>query len=265
MKKVISSLFFLLMVLVSLNAQKPPKLTEFFNFKGNMIEADQVGNLYIINKDEIIQTNQKGLELNRYSNKQLGEISYLDITSPLKPLVFYQSLSQVVYLDNRLYPRTEQISLEQLGYPQATLVCASYMNGLWIFDKVELSITRIDRTGKETTKVTNLNQVLGKEINPNFIVEKYNKLYLNDPNHGIFVFDVYGNFAKKIPLAGLPKFKIDNNLIYFPSGKELVLYDQIGFTETRLPLPVEKVTDVYLSGNNLWILTSSGLFHYLYQ
>ena len=257
---------FLLLFISSIGfSQKPPKLVESFNYTGQNIEADQVGNLYISNKEELTQLNQKGEELNRYSNKQLGDISFLDISSPLKPLLFYKNLSQIVYLDNRLYPRSEQISLEQLGYPQATLVCSSYMNGLWIFDQVELSITRLDRTGAQTAKVINLNQVLGVELNPNFMYEKYNKLYLNDPKLGIYVFDVYGNFAKKIPLAGLPKFKIDNNLIYFPSNNDLVLYDQVGFTETRLKLPIGKLKDLYLSGNNLWLLTSDGLFHYLYQ
>jgi len=264
MKPIQVTLFFLLIWFTGFS-QKPPKLVEQFEFVGQSIEADQVGNLYIINKEEIIQTNQKGEELNRYSNKQLGDISFLDISSSLKPLVFYQNLSQIVYLDNRLYPRTEKISLEQMGYPQAKLVCSSYMNGLWIFDQVELSITRLDRNGTLTAKVINLNQVLGVELNPNYMYEKYNKLYLNDPKLGIFVFDVYGNFSKKIPLAGLPKFKIDNNLIYFPSGTDLVLYDQVGFTETRLKLPVGNLNDLYLSGNNLWLLTSSGLYHYIYQ
>ena len=260
------TLIFSFLIFISAGfAQKPPKLQGFFPYKGQNIEADQVGNLYITNNEEIIQINQKGEELNRYSNKQLGKISYLDISSSLKPLVFYQNLSQIIFLDNRLYPRTEKISLEQIGFPQATLVCASYMNGLWIFDQVDISITRLDRNGEETAKVINLNQLLGIEINPIFMMEKYNKLYLYDKNYGIFVFDVYGNFAKKLPILGLEKFKISNNLIYYPAKNEVILYDQVGLVETKLPLPISNPLNVYLSGNKIWILHTTGLYHYLFE
>ena len=73
---------FLLLFISSIGySQKPPKLVESFNYTGQNIEADQVGNLYIINKEELTQLNQKGEELNRYSNKQLGDISFLDIST----------------------------------------------------------------------------------------------------------------------------------------------------------------------------------------
>ena len=52
-------------------------------------------------------------------------------------------------------------------------------------------------------------------MQPNFILERENWLYVNDPNLGILVFDIYAQYQKTIDIKNLTYFQIiDNQLIY---------------------------------------------------
>lgn len=258
-------LLFTVVVITPSKGQKLPVLVDQYPYKAERIIADKVGHLYLLHNDEVIKINKDGKELNRYSNKVFGEITYFDISSPLKPLIWYQNQRQVIFTDNRLSPRQDQLSLEEMGYTQTSLVCYSYMNGLWIYDQVELGLVRFDVNFEKTVETGNLNQILNKELNPNYMVERYNKLYLNDPQHGILVFDAYGNYLKTIPLTGLNYFHVLENLIYYPKDRSLVIYDQVGMVEQNIALPPVEIIDALFYQDELWIVSKSTVYKYVYK
>ena len=47
-------------------------------------EIDQIGNIYQVFKDEIIKLDPNGVELYRYSNKSLGDITQIDLQNNVK-------------------------------------------------------------------------------------------------------------------------------------------------------------------------------------
>ena len=71
--------------------EKPFKLFS----KSEKIEIDQYGFIYHINKDNLIKFNLKGVPLYNYSNKLLGNISQLDVSNPLRPLLFYKDRNNI--------------------------------------------------------------------------------------------------------------------------------------------------------------------------
>ena len=58
--------------------------------KNNQIEIDQYGYFYIIDQDNLIKYDNEGHTLYHYSNKLLGNIDQIDISNPLRPLLFYK-------------------------------------------------------------------------------------------------------------------------------------------------------------------------------
>jgi hypothetical protein len=108
------------------------------------------------------------------------------------------------------------ISLENLGLEQTSLVCTSVNNSFWLFDKQNNSLLRFNEKSNQLVKIDNLKRILDLDLKPNFLKEKNNYLYLNCPDEGILVFDMYGSFLKTIPIKNLIEFDVQNeNIIYF--------------------------------------------------
>ena len=104
--------------------------------------TDNIGQLYSVEGDMLKRFNQEGKLQYNYNNKTFGNISFVDPTNPLRVVVFYKELSQVVFLDNTLAEHGTPISLSELGYDQTTVLCASQNNGIWLFDQVDFDYAR---------------------------------------------------------------------------------------------------------------------------
>ncbi len=195
-----------------------------FPEKNCSVKTDGFGNIYIINQDEIIKYNSVGVLQKKFSIKRYGKIDFVDATNPLKILIYYKDFQQIVFLDNQLTQTSNMISLETIGYEQASLVCSSANNSFWIYDKQNNELLRFDAELKTLVKTGNLKRILDINIKPNFIKEHNTYLYLNCPNEGILVFDIYGTYYKTIPLKQLKEFNVINNNIYYFEGGALKEY-----------------------------------------
>lgn len=231
------------------------KLEREISLKANSLSVDNLGKIYAVNKDEILQFLSDGTLANRYSNLMLGEVSLLDVTNPLKLVVFYQNLSQLVFLDNTLSRQTEQISLETINYDQVTFVCSSINNGLWLFNQRGFQLVRLDERLKEVQKTINISQIIGKEINPVFMIERNNSIYLSDPKGGVFIFDIYGTYMKTIPLLGISSFQVIDDNLYFKENDSLVRYDLKTHDRATVALPDTDCKTAWVSRKKLFILT----------
>ena len=112
----------------------------------------------------------------------------------------------------------DPIQLDALGYPLASLVGSSHDNGLWIYDQQNFELLRLNRNLEVEQRTGNLSQLLGIALQPNFIMEKDDRLFLNNPATGILVFDIYGTYSKTIPVKDLKTFQvIEDKILYFQS------------------------------------------------
>ena len=69
-----------------------------------------------------------------YTNTQLGIITSIDITNPMKILVFYQNFNTIVILDNRLNELTDSINLSEESFGKnVALATVSSNNNLWLY------------------------------------------------------------------------------------------------------------------------------------
>ncbi|MDP1799706.1 MAG: hypothetical protein Q8L81_00030 [Bacteroidota bacterium] len=193
--------------------------------------TDNLGNLYTVKENELIKYLLSGKLFARYSNLKLGNISTVDATNPLKLLLYYRDFQQIIFLDNQLTNNSEPISLEKLGYEQTDLVCASANNSFWIYNKQNNELVRFNEASKQIAATGNLKQVLQAELKPNFMIEHNGFLFLNSPETGIFVFDIFGTFNKIISLKNLKRFDVSDEIIYFQKDSLFCSYNYRLFEE----------------------------------
>lgn len=197
----------------------------------NYFTTDNIGNIYTVHDDELIKFLPAGKFFARYSNLKLGSITTIDATNPLKLILYYRDFQQLVFLDNQLSQTSDPVSFEKLGYEQTDLVCASSNNGFWIYNKQNNELIRFNENSKKIASTGNLKQVLQTDIAPNFMLEHNNFLFLNSPETGIYVFDIFGAFSKVISLKNLSQFQVNEDIIYYKKDSSLCSYNHKLFEE----------------------------------
>jgi len=206
--------------------------------KFDFIEYDNLLNVYGIRSTEIFKYKPDGSLAFRYSDKQMGDVGYLDVTYPLRPLVMYPDLNYLILLDNTLSDNRGRINLLDKKINMAVLGCSSVQNHFWVYDAMTFSLIRMNENFNQVATTGNLAQVLRLDLMPNFLVEFANRIYLSNPETGVLVFDIFGTYIKTIPLLGLKRFQVfENSLIYFKENK-LHTYNTVDHRETELELPI---------------------------
>ncbi len=227
--------------------------------KADYFTSDNLGNAYVIKGHEIFKYLPNGKLFNRYSNLMLGNITSVDATNPLKLLLFYKDFSKIQFLDNQLSESRGVISLQDLGLEQSTLACISFDNGFWVYDQISFSLIRFNQAFDKTQEARNINQNIGYEPQPNFLHEWGDWVYLNNPETGILVFDIFGTYFKTIPLKGLDKFQVTGqSLLYFKDGK-LFDYNLKTLEQQEIQIPQDEIQMLRVEKEKLLILTKENL------
>ena len=209
-------------------------LFKVLDIKADQISTDHLGQVYAIADDQLLKYHPNGNPIATYSNKHLGKISMIDASNPLRVLVFYQDFGQVVFLDDMLSIIGDPIVLEHIGMDQATLACASVNDGIWLYEPQDFRLIRMDRNLKIMGEAYQINQLTGTIVDPMFILEKDNLVYLNNPGAGIQVFDIFGAYVKTIPIDVDRYFQVINNKIIYHNNKGLQTYDMTLFNSSQL-------------------------------
>ncbi len=202
------------------------------------IQTDRIGNLYIISKtNQLYKYSTQGKLLSTLNYKYNGNISKIDVSNSLEIYVFYKELNTIIFLDNNLAYRGE-INLSNYDIAQATAAARSYDNGIWLFDIADLQLKKLNKDGKINQQSGAARQYTqAKNIMPNYIYDNNDRVYVNDSNIGIMVFDVFANYIKTIPIKGVEDFKIIGNEIYFNKQKNLFLYNVKTYEQNAIQLP----------------------------
>jgi len=235
--------FLIFVIIISFSFKQLNSLHNSFVFhakidqKADYITTDKLGNLYVLDNNQLLKYNQD-LHLEKtYSNLNLGTISFIDASNPLKIMLYYESFGKVEFLDNTLSPTSDPVSLGNLGLELATLVCTSYDNGLWIYDPQVFRLVRLDNKLNDVFSSGNISQITGNDMNPVFMTESNNQLYVNDPQTGLLVFDQYGTYYKTIPIKTKSNFQIIDEQLYYFSESSLHVYNLKTHDEKLLTLP----------------------------
>ena len=251
----------LLLVLISSTTLVAQKLylQKEFSIQADFFTVDNFENIYTVKGDELFKFNKHGDLLNQYSSKLLGNITSIDVSNPLKILVYYQDLAQIVFLDNTLSSQNNTLALDEINLEQVNLVCSSVNSSIWAYDPQLIRLVRLDNNSAIIAESANIYTQIRGELNPNFMVERNNWLYLNNPEKGILVFDIFGAYAKTIPLKNLSYFQIAEGKIYYATGQKLNCFDQKTLSETSLEIPHTAINNIRMGKNKLFVLDSHSI------
>lgn len=221
----------------------------------DLFTTDEMGNIYALRGDELQLFNAEGKSWLRNSLKTFGRITHIDAFQSMKPVVFSADAGQLAMLDNTLAVQGSVIYLSREGYPQVDLACGSVQNFFWFFDPRELQLLRVN--SKLTTINTSgrLDQLLGFTPHPTQMQELDNWLYVNDPEHGILVFDLFATYYKTLPVIGADRFEVRGNDLWYMQSDTLHRYDRRTFTTEHFPMPgVGTVRDARIERGHLYLL-----------
>ena len=198
--------------------------------KSNQIEIDQYGYFYIIDQDNLIKYDSEGHTLYHYSNKLLGNIDQIDISNPLRPLLFYKDQGLIIVLDNTLSQQKEPISLNELGLYQTSCIANSnFDNGIWLYDIDVNEIIKINHLSQVNYRSGNLSVLIPNMEFPILnLKEKNRKLYVVTRNK-IFVMDQFGSLLSVITLSAEKGLIIKEKNIITYDGNAICQFDILDF------------------------------------
>ncbi|GAB4374493.1 MAG: hypothetical protein Kow0075_00180 [Salibacteraceae bacterium] len=228
-----SFLFFVCLFLVA-PAVDGVKLVREITYKAHLWRIDQLNNLYAVNNGELVKFDANGNQLTRYSNKLVGNSVMLDVTNPMKVSVYAPDQQVLLTLDSRLAEMRDPINFTRMGYEQVSLACLSHTNRLWIYDALEFRLVNLSSQLDPLRTSLNLAQLLRVEFFPTDLKEFNQNLYLTDPNHGVFQFDQFGNYVRKIPIKGIHRLVISDNHLYYAKGEYVFALNLTDFSEKKL-------------------------------
>lgn len=226
----------------------------------DFFSVDNLGNTYHVKDNVLIKRIPNGSLANIYSSKVYGTVTSIDTRNPLQIIVFYPDLSHIVFLDNTLSIH-EVVELEQYQLEQVSLVCSSASNSFWVYDQATLQLIRYDRNMNRIQESGNIIQNIGKEIDPNFMTEYNNHLYLNDPQIGILIFDIFGTYVKTIPIMGLNQFQINGETLFYSKNGSIYSFNKISLNEQVIPYSME-FEQATVGMNTLYTLSNGNLRTY---
>ncbi len=211
-------------------------LINSYQTKANNIAIDNFGSFYAASNNAVMKFSSDGKFLFRYEEFKYGKIGMVDVNNPMKLLVFYPDFMTVMTMDRFLAP-INTYNFFDLGYQNISAVASSNDGRIWFYDNIEFKLKKIDEGGKVFRESQALNVVLEQAPNPNFMMERDNKVYMNDPNIGILVFDIFGSYEKIIPLKGLGKFQVLQGQIIYFDNHQLNAYNSFTLELKSLSLP----------------------------
>jgi hypothetical protein len=225
-----------------------------------LASVDNFGNLFVVTpKNEVLKFNSQGKFLWNYTNKTFGDVTQLDVTDPLRVILFYAGFQQIIVLNNNL-SEISQYSFNQNPEQQITLIASANNNGFWVYDQINRELRKLTNSFTDDLKTGNIYQRNGFDMQANFMVSDEQYVFINDLKEGVRIFDQYGNFMKTAVLESDNEFEVNGEEIYFFKNKKLQNYNYQTFVLRDVILPVnETITNALLRYNRLIILNEKGL------
>ncbi len=199
-------------------------------------EIDHFGNIYLVNQSRLIKLDPNGTKLYEYSNPLLGNIRSLDVSDPLRLLVFYSESNQIQFLNNALAEIASPIELDNHDRLSVKLACNSTMNRIWLFDNDTRKLVQYDQHMDMVQQSVSVDQIITTDSIPDILFETNGRLYLNCPDYGVVVFDEFGSFSNKFNQPGIKSFQVEGNLYYYLIKSGFYQYSKDNMQENKLPV-----------------------------
>ena len=234
MKKV----FFLVIVglLCSFVVPKGYKLVKNIATKNSIFTTDNLGNVLLAGaKGDLRKFNRDGDSLTMQNYRQYGELESMDATNPFEIYLYYKDLNKVLLVDNQLAKRGE-FDLENLDLENISAIARAADNGLWVYDLSSNRLKKYSRNQEFVLESVGVNFYSNSIISPYQIIDKQNQIYLCDSVEGVFVFDNFGTFHKRLDIKSSKPIQVVGDYLLYAQDSIYIKYNLKLFKEEKLLL-----------------------------
>jgi hypothetical protein len=260
--------FFILTLIIAVKASVAQRDTTFKlikTFPGQIADAaiDNLDYVYVLTEtDQLKKYNATGDSIAVYNNvRRFGKVYSIDVSNPLKVLLYYKDFASIVILDRLLAVRTT-LDLRRKNILQVAAMGQSYDNNIWVFDAFDNKLKKIDDEGNVLLETPDFRQALGQAITPQQIIDQNKQVFLYDPANGLYVFDRYGTFQRRIPVQGWSNVSITDKFILGISDAGLQSYNISSLLQSQQKFPGSFTPYYrYFISNNKLIAVSKDAMH----
>jgi hypothetical protein len=245
-------------------AQSDSSFMSFKKLKGDIVgfAADNFDNIYLLNSsDQLKKINENGDSVAVFNNvRKYGKVAQIDVSNPLRVLLYYKDFSTVVILDRLLNIRST-IDFRKQEIFQVQAVCLSYDNKIWLYDEFEHKLKKIDEDGKVLFATTDFRQLFDEAFSFTSISDQDGFIYLYDKNKGVYVFDYYGALKNIFSLTGYDNFKAVGKFITGTRNDSLMRYypSNLLLQEVKLPSSFRQAQSILFTATKAYALKKDEL------
>lgn len=261
---------FVLLSCVNIFAQVEPKVhnleapKRWISETVRFFETDALGRIWVVDqKNQIHLYDENGIKKYSFADNRLGQITSIDVSNPLKALIFYGDFGIIRFLDNTL-TEVEQIKLQDSGkFFNVAAAALSNDNNIWIYDIQWQRIYKINSTF-EILRETNVFNDLGLGgFKPFKMAEKANLLVAGSKENGFVIFDNFGQMKKQISVADLRDFQFEGTKILCLLSNTMMIQALDPPNPFKLPLPqglnASDVLQIRLTSKRWYLAYADGI------
>ncbi len=265
--KQIFSLCFVILACIPAFSQTDSVLKFAKNIPGDFtyFNVDNLDNIYLLNSNnQLKKLNNNGDSAGVFNDvRKYGKLFYVDVTNPLKLLLYYQNFSTVVVLDRFLNIRNT-INLRRQNIFNVKAIATSYDNNIWVFDEGDARLKKVDDNGEVLTETVDCRLLFDSIPSPAQVIDRDGFVHLYDTAKGFFIFDIYGSLKSKLPFRRWKNVEVINKTLY--GFNDNILYQYLPGTlqlkEFALPSYFKDAIQIKIAGNKVYVLNKEGLQQY---
>lgn len=230
-------------------------------YEGGIVDftVDNLGNIYLVYKtDQLKKINANGDSVGVFSAvRRYGQLHSIDVTNPLKILLYYKDFGTVVTLDRFLNVRYT-IDLRKLNIFQAKAVGLSYDGNVWVFDEQEGRLKKISEEARLVDQTNDLRFLFDSLPSPHQLIDQDRLVYLYDSTKGIYAFDYYGALKNRVRLLNWRDVVVLGKSVYGRNNTHVLKYDAGTLNLQEIPLPAawRTATRMLITPRKIYVLNN---------
>lgn len=184
--------------------------------RDQIFSSNATGDVYLFNKS--------GKQLNLFSPTRQARIQQLEASWTVNIFTFSADLQEYRVMDRFLNPIAENsLLLDNIILPKAATLGNN--NVIWVWDESDLSLKSMDYLRKQIIQSQPLNLILASEnLRVTEIREFKNRLFMNVPESGVYIFDNQGNLLQKVAIQVEQRMCYYKEHLFWIDGKNLKGY-----------------------------------------
>ncbi len=234
----------------------------------NFMDVDVLNNVYLVTAgNQLKKINARGDSMGVFNDvKKYGNPSLIDVTNPLKVLLYYKNYATVVILDRFLSQRNS-INFRQQNIFRVKAIATSYDNNIWVFDEQGMNLKKINEEGLILQESTDWRQLMNEVPSPGIIIDHNQFVYLYDAQKGFYIFDYYGTFKNNLPFLHWENVSVQANRLSGFTNNQYFTYElqTLNLKTYNLPVSFKDYSGIRAMNGKIYLLKKDGIEIYAVQ